>query len=154
MQTSFSNHSAGHLTIDSERALTQWLKDYAKQVGLLCLQPELQKVKDAALKYLLSVDCASADADQLLHELGIDVVIDYGSERIAWIGTTSDETAEVMLERYSQATYSAIRNALGIKYLWVLKLQEDLMHKRRDIYEARVDFSSLEEKPECIIIDL
>ncbi len=154
MQTSISTTVPETQTATKLMKLTQWIKAYATYAGVTTVKPELNFVMTVARSYLSDEQLDISGVDELLRSVGIDVIAQYGSERVAWLGSTSEPEVEEMLEKYQQPAYSHIRKALGVDYLWILKIQDDLGHTKNDIFEAFVEFSDMDEKTECIIIDL
>ena len=154
MQPSFSNTVTIAQSSTQLEPLTQWMKKYATYAGVTTVQPDFDSVLAVAKACIPESQLDLSGVEQLLRSVGIDVIAQYGPERVAWIGSTSDTEVEEMLQQYQQPMYSQIRQALGVNYLWVLKIQEDFGHMKNDIFEALVEFTDMNEKPECVIIDL
>lgn len=138
----------------AEVSIAQWLRDYCEQVHEPRFFPTENDVFVAVSSVLPNLDVVAKSAQALLDEMGIYVISQFGDERIAFVGSVDNEEIEAMLQKYSRADYSLIRKALGIQYLWIIKINEGLCHMRIDLFEAHVQFSSLVEKTECVIIDL
>ena len=134
------------------QSIGEWVREYAAYAGPKLLHPTLEMVKDAIRDDF--PELATLDLDQLLEEIGIHVIADYGNYRIAWFGTTNAEEVDDLLANFQQENYSRIRESLGVTYLWILNLSPKLGYMRNDIFEADIQFSLIEEKPECAIIDL
>ncbi|NJM67649.1 MAG: hypothetical protein HC851_19240 [Acaryochloris sp. RU_4_1] len=117
---------------EKQTMLSQWFCQYAKEAGL--------KIVDYP-------------ASESLEDLGIHLVFEHGQNRIALSGSTDENEVNEVFERYQQEAYTEIRQALGIDYLWVLKLT-NLSHSANDLFEVICQFFDLEQKPECSIVDL
>lgn len=136
------------------KPLTQWMKEYATYAGVTTFKPDFDSVLAVAKSCLQDSQLDTRSVDELLRSIGIDVIAQYGNDRIAWLGSISESEVEEMLQKYQQPEYSKIRKSLDIEHLWILKIQDDLGHGKRDIFEALVEFSDMDEQPECVIIDL
>lgn len=139
---------------DRNPPLIVWVKEYAEEAGPKILQPTLEEIKQAVKDEFPELYASDLDLDHLLEALGIHVIADYREFKIAWFGTTDGATVDELLSKFQDQKYSRVRKKLGIDHLWVLNLQPDLGYSRNDIFEALVDFSEIDEKPECVIIDL
>ena len=133
--------------------IQEWLKEYAAYAGSKLIRPTLEHVKNALKDDFPELAASDLELDQLLESVGIHVIADHGDYRIAWIGTMQEE-GDTLLKKFQQPFYSNVRNKLGVDYLWILMLSPNLGHMRNDIFEADVQFSLIEDKPECAIIDL
>lgn len=136
------------------QTLIEWMKEYAIYAGPKTIRPTLEEVRIAIKDDFPELYSADLDLDHLLEELGIHIIVDYLEYTVAWLGTTDEETVESFLLKYQGEHYSNVRKKLGIKHLWVIKLLPHLGHMRNDIFEALVQFDEIEDKPECVIIDL
>lgn len=134
--------------------IIDWMKQYAAEAGPKTVQPTLEEVKEAIKDDFPKLYASDLDLDHLLEQLGIHVIAEHQDYCIAWFGTTQEGEVEELLSKYQQAPYSNVRRKLGINYLWILNLLPHLGHMRNDIFEADVEFSLIENKPECAIIDL
>ena len=134
--------------------VSEWIREYARYAGPKLLQPTLEMVKDAIKDDFPELAASSLDVDQLLEAIGIHVIADYGDYRVAWFGTINAVDVDDLLANYQRKSYSKIRKSLDINYLWILNLSPKLGYTRNDIFEADVQFSLIDEKPECAIIDL
>lgn len=138
----------------AETSLSSWLRKYVEYSGLknvcLSLAQVRYAVSVASSEYIIKAD----DAQELLDELDLPVVVEDKTGRIALVATTDEQEADAMLVKYSDESYVLLRQLLGINYLLILQVNENLGHTRNDIFEAYVDFSALPEKPECVIISL
>lgn len=140
--------------IIAETSLSSWLREYIEYAGLKSIYLSLAEVRDAvsaaSLEYIIKTD----NAQELLDELDLPVVIEDETERIALAAVTNEQEADAMLAKHSGEKYTSLRKLLDINYLIILQVNEDLGHTRNDIFEAYVEFSALPEKPECLIISL
>jgi len=139
---------------EESQSMIQWIKEYADYAGPKTVEPSIEQVKAACENNFPSLSSSDSDLDHLLEELGIHVIADYGTYRIAWLGTTDATTADTLLEKYQQPIYSQVRKNLGIDYLWILKINEERCHMANDIFEADVEFMEMDVKPECVIVNL
>ncbi|MCG9893264.1 MAG: hypothetical protein MH252_19605 [Thermosynechococcaceae cyanobacterium MS004] len=139
---------------DRNPPLIEWMKEYAEEAGPKILLPTLEEIKQAVKDEFPELYASDLDLDHLLEALGIHVIADYREFKIAWFGTTDGATVDELLSKFQDQKYSRVRKKLCIDHLWVLNLQPDLGYSRNDIFEALVDFSEIDEKPECVIIDL
>lgn len=113
--------------------LLSWFHQYAAETGLRTVEYPASEV--------------------ILADLGIQLVFEHGDERIALAGSTDEHEVNAVFEKHRQDSYADLRKALGINYLWVLKLT-DLSHSANDLFEVMCQFFDLEQKPECCIVDL
>lgn len=134
--------------------MIEWMKEYAHYAGPKSVRPTLEEVKAAIKDDFPELYASDLDLDHLLEELGIHVIADYRKFIIAWFGTTDESTIEGLLSKFQGEKYSKVRKKLGIDYLWIMNLRPHLGHMRNDAFEALVQFGEIEEKPECVIIDL
>ncbi|MCY7286069.1 MAG: hypothetical protein LH679_22125 [Cyanobacteria bacterium CAN_BIN43] len=138
--------------IIAETSLSSWLREYIEYAGLKSIYLSLAEVRDAvsaaSLEYIIKTD----NAQELLDKLDFPVVIEDETERIALAAVTNEQEADAMLAKHSDENYVLLRQSLGIDYLVILQVNENLGHTRNDIFEAYVEFSALPEKPECVII--
>lgn len=132
--------------------LYSWLRAYSEYAGLKNVSLPLAEVKDAVSVALPEYTLKTNNVQELLDELDLPLVIEDETERIALVTVTNELEADAMLTKHSDQRYSLLRQKLGIDYLVILQVNEDLAHTRNDIFEAYVEFSALSEKPECIII--
>lgn len=138
--------------IIAETSLSSWLREYIEYAGLKSIYLSLAEVRDAvsaaSLEYIIKTD----NAQELLDELDLPVIIEDETGRIALNAITNEQEADAMLTKYSGQKYVLLRKLLGINHLLILQVNENLGHTRNDIFEAYVEFSALPEKPECVII--
>lgn len=140
--------------IVEETSLSNWLREYAQYAGMKTVCLSLAEIRNAVSlafpDYIIETD----NAQQLLDEFDLPVIIQDETGRIAWAATTDAPEADAMLAKYSDEKYILLRKLLGIDYLVILQVNESLCHTRNDIFEAYVEFSSLQDKPDCVIISL
>ena len=140
--------------IIAETSLSSLLREYIEYAGLKSICLSLAEVRDAvsaaSLEYIIKTD----NAQELLDELDLPVIIEDETGRIALTAITDEQEADAMLTKYSRQKYVLLRKLLGINHLLILQVNENLGHTRNDIFEAYVEFSALPEKPECLIISL
>jgi len=140
--------------IIAETSLSSWLREYIEYAGLKSICLSLAEVRDAvsaaSLEYIIKTD----NAQELLDELDLPVIIEDETGRIALTAITDEQEADAMLTKYSRQKYVLLRKLLGINHLLILQVNENLGHTRNDIFEAYVEFSVLPEKPECVIVSL
>ena len=134
--------------------LIEWMKEYADYAGPKTLRPTLEEVRAAIKDDFPELYVSDLDLDHLLEALGIHVITDYLDFTVAWFGTTDETRIEDLLLKFQGEKYSKVRKQLGIDYLWVMNLRPHLGHMRNDAFEALVQFGEIEDKPECVIIDL
>lgn len=137
-----------------EISLSSWLRGYIEYSGLKDIHLSLAEVREAVSavfpEYIIKTD----DAQELLDELDLPVIIEDKTGRIALSATTDEQEAEAMLAKYSGQKYATLRKLLGINHLLILQVNENLGHTRNDIFEAYVEFFALLDKPECVIVSL
>jgi hypothetical protein len=144
-----------HNKNETNANLSQWIKNFANtnyyKANFL---PET--VREATYTYLHNVKLPAEDAEieQLLDSLGFVSAIALGDETIAWSVATNRSQASEMIEQYSTSTYSRWRKALGIDSHWILLVDPEVMFTIQDLYEAHMDLLELEDKPECVIVEL
>ncbi|PSB26125.1 hypothetical protein [Chlorogloea sp. CCALA 695] len=135
-----------------ETSLSSWLREYIEYAGLKSICLSLAEVRDAvsaaSLEYIIKTD----NAQELLDELDLPVIIEDETGRIALTAITDKQEADAMLTKYSGQKYVLLRKLLGINHLLILQVNENLGHTRNDIFEVYVEFSALPEKLECVII--
>ncbi len=140
--------------IIAETSLSSWLREYIEYAGLKSICLSLAEVRDAvsaaSLEYIIKTD----NAQELLDELDLPVIIEDETGRIALTAITDEQEADAMLTKYSRQKYVLLRKLLGINHLLILQVNENLGHTRNDIFESYVEFSALPEKPECVIVSL
>ena len=140
--------------IIAETSLSSWLREYIEYACLKSICLSLAEVRDAvsaaSLEYIIKTD----NAQELLDELDLPVIIEDETGRIALTAITDEQEADAMLTKYSRQKYVLLRKLLGINHLLILQVNENLGHTRNDIFEAYVEFSVLPEKPECVIVSL
>ncbi|PSB25844.1 hypothetical protein [Chlorogloea sp. CCALA 695] len=138
----------------TETSLYSWLREYIEYAGLESIHQSLAEIRDAmsaaSLEYVIKTD----NVQELLDELDLPVLIEDETGRIALAAVTNEQEADAMLAKHSDEKYVLLRQSLGIDYLVILQVNENLGHTRNDIFEAYVEFSALPEKPECLIISL
>lgn len=135
-------------------SLYSWLREYVEYSGLKNVYPSLAEVRDAALAASLTCTVNTDNGQDLLDELDLPVIIEDGTEQIALVAAINEQEANAMLAKHSDENYVLLRQLLGIDYLVILQVNENLGHTRNDIFEAYVEFSALQAKPECLIISL
>lgn len=140
--------------VEEIQPINEWIREYARIAGPKLLHPTVEEVTGAIKDHFPELIASNLDLDQLLDTVGIQVIADHKDYRIAWLGTDKKEEADKLLYKFQQPSYSDVRRKLKIDYLWILNLRPNLGHSRNDIFEADVDFSLIENKPECIIINL
>lgn len=138
----------------TEISLYNWLREYIEYSGLKDIHLSIAEVKDAVSAVLTQYIIKTDNAQELLDELDLPVIIEDEMGRIALAATTDEQEAEAMLAKYSGQKYATLRKLLGINRLLILQVNENLGHTRNDIFEAYVEFFALPEKPECVIISL
>lgn len=133
-------------------SLYNWLREYIEYSGLKDIHLSLAEVRDAVSAALGEYTLKTDNAQELLDELDLPVIIEDETGRIALAATTDEQEADAMLAKYSGQKYVILRKSLGINHLLILQVNENLGYTRNDIFEAYVEFSALPEKPECVII--
>lgn len=140
--------------LDRNLSINQWVQQYAEMAGPVTLNPTIETVKAAIKEEFPELIDTNLDREQLLDALGIHAIADCREFVVAWYGTTDETAIESLLHKFQTRPYSNVRKKLGIDHLWVMKLNPNLGHSRNDVFEAYFQFSELDEKPECAIIDL
>lgn len=150
--------------------LTNWICDFADNTLPIISNPPTQAIWQAIIKHLpdkLAKIPAESSASELLEQiLGINVIVEYGKEKIGWTATSDPIEASRMQQTYSDTSYSKVRHALEIDGLWIflpdLKFldhyqDEDLYEKAPDpveVYEKFPELLGLEERKQCIVVEL
>jgi len=138
--------------IIEEKSPSSWLREYTRYAGLQNICLPLAEIRNAVSlafpDYIIKTD----NAQELLDEFDLPVIVEDEPGRIAFAATTDAQAADAMLAKYSDQHYVLLRQILGIDYLLILQVNENLGHTRNDLFEAYVEFSALPEKPNCVII--
>lgn len=137
-----------------ETSLSSWLREYTEYAGLQNVCLSLAEISNAVSMAFPDYIIETDNAQELLDELDLPVIIEDETGRIALAATTDAQAANAMLAKYFDDKYVLLRKLLGINYLLVLQVNKSLGHTRNDIFEAYVEFSALSEKPSCVIISL
>lgn len=137
-----------------ETLLSGWLREYALYAGLQNVRLSLTEIRNAVLSVFPDCIIEADNAQELLDEFDLPVIIEDETGRIALAATTDGQAADAMLAKYSDDQYVLLRKLLSIDYLLILQVNENLGHTRNDIFEAYVEFSALPEKHSCVIISL
>lgn len=140
--------------IIEETPLSSWLREYAQYAGIKNVCPSLDEIRNAVLSVFPNYIIETDNAQELLDKFDLPVIVEDETGRIALAATTDAQAADAMLAKYSDQQYILLRQLLGIDYLLILQVNENLGHTRNDLFEAYVEFSALEEKPDCAIISL
>ncbi len=151
-------------------ALADWVRSFADNTLPVCLNPTTEQIRSAIAIYLpkkLGEVLPLASASDLLGQvLGINVIVEYGREKIGWTATDDPIKAEKMQQIYSSPAYSKARHALGIDGHWIFlpDLQfidhyhdEDLYERAPDpieVYEQFPEMFRLEDRLECVVVKL
>lgn len=142
------------LEIIEETSLSNWLREYAQYAGIKNVCLSLDEIRNALLSVFPNYIIETDNAQELLDKFDLPVIIEDEIGRIALAATTDAQKADAMLAKYSDEKYVLLRKLLGIDYLLILQVKENLGHTRNDLFEAYVEFSALPEKPDCAIISL
>lgn len=140
--------------IIEETPLSSWLREYAAYAGIKNVCPSLDEIRNAVLSVFPNYIIETDNAQELLDKFDLPVIVEDETGRIALAATTDAQAADTMLAKYSDQQYILLRQLLGIDYLLILQVKENLGHTRNDLFEAYVEFSALPEKPDCAIISL
>lgn len=151
-------------------ALSDWVRSFADNTLPVCSNPTTEEIRQVIATYLpqrLGEFLPEATAAEILEQvLGINVVVEYGREKIGWTATNEPIEAEKMQQVYSSASYSKTRRALGIDGHWIFLVrlellntyfEEDLIERAPDpleVYEAFPDLFRIEERLECVVVKL
>lgn len=151
-------------------ALADWVRSFADNTLPVCLNPTVEQIRSAIAdnlpKKLGEVSPLASASDLLDQVLGINVIVEYGREKIGWIATDDPIEAEKMRQIYSSPAYSKARHALAINGHWIFLVrlellntyfQEDLIERAPDpleVYEAFPDLFRIEERLECVVVEL
>jgi len=138
--------------IIEEKPLSSWLREYAQYAGIKNVCLSLDEIRNAILSVFPSYITETDNGQELLDKFDLPVIVEDETGRIALAATTDAQAADAMLAKYSDEKYVLLRKLLGIDYLLILQVNENLGHTRNDLFEAYVEFSALEEKPNCVII--
>jgi hypothetical protein len=154
----------------TKNTLANWTRGFAQRTLPVCATPMLEEVRQAITTFLpqkLSEIPTDATAEQLLEQgLGIEVIVQYGRERIGWIATTDANQAAAFLALYSTDPYSKARHALGIDGYWILLgdpqylndySTDELMNGEPyplEMYERYPDMLRIEDRKESVVIEL
>ncbi len=130
------------------------IRQYAKIAEPKPIPLTIEQVREAVKDDFPELANSDLDMDHLLEEVGIHVTADEREFVVAWYGVIGEDLANELLEKYKQAPYSNVRKKLGIDYLWVMNLHPKLWHTINASTEAIVQFSEIEDKPECCVVDL
>lgn len=150
--------------------LINWVQNFAANTLPVLSNPPAKDIWQALTKYLpdeLAKIPAESSASELLEQiLGISIIVKYGKEKIGWATTSDAVEAAKMQQIYSNKSYSQARHALGIDGFWIFLPElefldhyqdEDLYEKAPEpleIYEKFPEMMRLEERQECIIVEL
>ncbi len=134
--------------------VSEWIREYAKIAAPKPIPLTIEQVREAVKDDFPELANSDLDMDHLLEEVGIHVTADEREFVVAWYGVIGEDLANELLEKYKQAPYSNVRKKLGIDYLWVMNLHPKLWHTINASTEAIVQFSEIEDKPECCVVDL
>ena len=140
--------------IGEEIPLSSWLRKYTQYAGIKNVCLSLAEIRNAVSMAFPDYIIETDNAQELLDEFDLPVIVEDETGRIALAATTDAQAADAMLAKYSNQQYVLLRQMLGIDYLLILQVNENLGHTRNDIFEAYVEFSALPEKPSCVIIAL
>lgn len=150
--------------------LTDWVRSFATNTLPVCLNPTTEEIWQAIASYLpekLAEVSLEASASELLDQVfGIDIVVEYGREKIGWAATDEPIKAEKMRQIYSSVSYSKARRSLKIDGHWIFlpDLQfldhyhsEDLYENAPEpieVYEQFPKLLYLEDRLECVVVEL
>lgn len=140
--------------IVEEIPLSSWLREYAQYAGIKNVCLSLDEIRNAVLSVFPNYIIETDNGQELLDKFDLAVIVEDEPGRIALAATTDAQAADAMLAKYSDQHYVLLRQMLGIDYLLILQVNENLGHTRNDLFEAYVEFSALPEKPSCVIISL
>lgn len=151
-------------------ALADWVRSFADNTLPVCSNPTTEEIWQAIITYLpekLAEVSPEASASELLDQvLGINVIVEYGREKIGWTATDEPIEAEKMRQIYSSASYNKARHALGINRHWIFLPDpqfldhyhsEDLYERAPDpieVYEQFPELLRLEDRLECVVVKL
>jgi hypothetical protein len=138
--------------IIEETPLSSWLREYAQYAGIKNVCPSLDEIRNAVLSVFPNYIIETDNAQELLDKFDLPVIVEDEAGRIALAATTDTQAANAMLAKYCDQQYVLLRQLLGIDYLLILQVNENLGHTRNDLFEAYVEFSALPEKPNCVVI--
>lgn len=150
--------------------LSKWVQDFADQTFPIIANPLAKDIWQSITKHLPNESAlipAEASASELLEQvLRINVIVEYGKEKIGWTATSDPKQAANKRQIFSDKSHCEARHALGIDGLWIFLPElefidhyqdEDLYGKAPEpleIYEKFPEMMHLEERKECIIVEL
>lgn len=151
-------------------ALADWVRSFAANTLPVCSNPTTEDIRIAIANNLpqrLGEIYPEASASDLLGQvLGINVIVEYGREKIGWTATNDPIKAEKIQQIYSSASYSKARHALGINGHWIFlpELQfidhyhdEDLYERAPEsieVYEQFPEMFRIKDRLECVVVKL
>lgn len=158
------------MIVNNDSILTNWVQDFAANTLPIVANLQREDIWQAIALYLpekLAEISRKSSASELLERaLGINVIVEYGKKRIGWTATSDRICATEMQQIFSDAAHSKARHALGIDGLWIFLPEleflehyhdEDLYEKAPEPVEAYEKFPellSLEERQECVVVEL
>jgi hypothetical protein len=150
--------------------LSKWVQNFADQTFPISANPLAKDIWQSITKYLPDESAlipAESSASELLEQvLGINVIVEYGGEKIGWTATSDPKQAANMQQIFSDKSHCEARHALGIDGLWIFLPElgfldryqdEDLYGKAPEpleIYEKFPEMMRLKERQKCIIVEL
>jgi hypothetical protein len=124
-------------------------------------EPTVEEIHAALLQSNLAEFMVKGKEPELLLEsLGIALIIDLfqplGPGRVAITPSANEMEAQRLLSIVSQEDYHLFRNALGIKYHWVLRLHADEVPDLNDLKTKSMYWyhDQDENPPECSVIEM
>lgn len=150
--------------------LSDWTRTFAQDNLIVFANPSVEQIREAVAAHLsdkLGELSSISEAEELLEKaLGIAVIVEFGKERIGWTAAPDPDTANALKQLYSSEAYSKARHALGIDSLWIFQVklelldvyfEEDLIERAPyplEMYEKFPDVLRLEDRQECVIVEL
>ncbi len=150
--------------------LSKWVQNFADKTFPIIANPPAKDIWQSITRYLpdeLAEIPAESSASELLEQvLGINVIVEYGKEKIGWTATSDPKQAAKMQQICNDISHSQARHALGIDGLWIFLPElefldhyqdEDLYEKAPEpleIYEKFPEMMHLEKRIECTIVEL
>lgn len=154
----------------SSNILSKWVQDFADKIFPIIANPPAKDIWQSITKYLPDESAKiprELSASELLEQvLGINVIVEYGKEKIGWTATSDPKQAAKMQQICSHKSYSQARHALGIDGLWIFLPELEFLDRYQDedlygkapepleIYEKFPEMMRLGERKECIIVEL
>lgn len=143
---------------ETQRELNEELRHYAQSMQVVQVCPIKSIVVTAVEENFPGLLEESELLEEALEELGLVMIEDIGQgyrpKRISWSIADRETEAKAQLERYSDASYTALRRALDINYHWIFLVPDGDLYSQSDdaLLDGLIDFESA-DKPDCWILD-